>query len=808
MKGETGMRVPYGWLREYVEIPWAPGELAERLTMLGVKVKEVHTEALDCDGVVAGRVIEVVGHDQSGTLQVVTVDVGGTNLKVVCGAPQVRAGRWVAVARPGARLPGGRCIVPESIKGTVSSGMLLSATELLYGELPVPGEGILVLEGKLQPGEPVAAALGLDDTVLELDLTPNYGHCLSMIGVAQEVAALTGGTVLRPEPAADPAALAECHWPLPIAILAPDLCHRYVGKLIGDVSVEPSPLWLQRRLQLTGMRPINNVVDVTNYVMLELGQPLHAFDYRRLAGPAIVVRRGQAGEAMATLDGLRRGLDEGMLVIADEEGAVAVAGVMGGARAEVTASTREVLLESAYFDPVSVRKTAWTLGIRSEASARFERGVDPTGQARAAGRAAYLLGRVAAATEQPGVADRWPVPFTPAMIQLRAGRAQSWLGIALSEAEVADLLRRFGFAVEERGRVMAVTVPARRPDVTGEVDLVEEVGRLHGYEHIPPTLPRSTTPGARTERQLRTEAVRALLLGAGVDEVVTSSLTSPLDAGGLQLDPADARRRVVQLANPLSEEESVLRSTLIATVLKALSYNWRHAAPAARLFELGRVFLSQGDGQLPKEQLRLAVAAYGSTRTGHWGDRPPACDFYYVRGLAEAVAARLGLPEPEARPGREPWLHPGRQAVLSIDGRTVGVCGELHPEVAVRLDVPVGSVALELDLDVLLELEVPEVRHRMLPRYPAATRDLAVVVRDTVPVSRVLDTIRQAGGVCLESARLFDVYRGEQVPAGHLSLAWSLTYRSHAGTLTDGEVEARQESVRRALRAEVDATFR
>jgi len=369
-------------------------------------------------------------------------------------------------------------------------------------------------------------------------------------------------------------------------------------------------------------------------------------------------------------------------------------------------------------------------------------------------------------------------------------------------------LRRFGFAVEAEAQALTVTVPARRPDVTVEVDLVEEVGRLHGYQHIPPTLPRSTTAGARNRQQSRREAVRAVLLSSGVDEVITSSLTSPLDGDGLRFDPAGAHRRVVRLANPLSEEESVLRSTLIATVLKALSYNWRHASPAARLFELGRVFQSQEDGQLPREETRLAVAAYGLTRAEHWGHRPPACDFYYVRGLAGAVAARLGLPEPEARPGREPWLHPGRQAVLSIADQMVGSCGELHPEVAGRFDVPVGSVALELDLDALLELETPEAGHRPLPRYPAATRDLAVVVCETVPAVQVLETIRQAGGECLESARLFDVYRGEQVPAGHLSLAWTLTYRSPAGTLTDAEIEARQQQVRRALRAAVGATFR
>jgi phenylalanyl-tRNA synthetase beta chain len=802
------MRVPYGWLREYVEIPWAPGELAERLTMLGVKVKAVHDQSLDIDGVVAGRILKVTSHDRSGTRQVVTVDVGENSLEVVCGAPNVRVGQWAAMARPGARLPGGRIIEPESIKGIVSWGMLLSATELLYGEPPVAGEGILVLDGNLHPGQPVAAALGLDDMVLELELTPNYGHCLSLAGVAQEIAALTGGTVRQPGPLGCPVALAESQWPLPITIASPELCHRYVGKVVGGVRVEPSPLWLQRRLQLAGMRPINNVVDVTNYVMLELGQPLHAFDYHRLSGPAIVVRPGQAGEAITTLDGLSRVLDEGMLVIADRNGAVAVAGVLGGARTEVATSTREVLLESAHFDPVSVRKTAWTLGIRSEASSRFERGVDPTGQAFAAERAAQLLERVAGASVQPGVVDRWPVPFTPAVIRLRAGRSQSLLGVALSESQVAELLRRFGFVVEERGEAMAVTVPARRPDVQGEVDLVEEVGRLHGYEHILPTLPRGTTPGGRTRRELRKEAVRALLLSSGVDEVVTSSLTSPLDGEGMRLDPADARRRLVRLANPLSEEESVLRSTLVATVLKPLSYNWRRAAPAARLFELGRVFQSQGEGQLPQEPARLAVAAYGPARAAHWGTRPPPCDFYYARGLAEAVAARLGLPEPEARPGRESWLHPGRQAVLSIGDRSVGVCGELHPEVAVRFDVPVGTVALELDLDVLLDLEAPEACHRPLPRYPAATRDLAVVVRETVPASQVLDAIRQAGGECLESARLFDVYRGEQVPAGYLSLAWKLTYRSPTGTLTDAEIETHHESIRRALQARVDATFR
>lgn len=802
------MRVPYRWLGEYVEVPWDPHALAERLTMLGVKVEAVHDAALEVENVVVGRIVALAPHPRTSALLVARVDVGGSELQMVTGAPNARVGDLVAAAVPGARLPGGRTIEAAPVRGVMSSGMLLSATELLFGEPHAEGEGLLVLEGDLRPGQLVARAMGLDDTVLELELTPNYAHCLSLVGVAQEVAALTGGKVHWPEQAADPVALPERQWPLPIDIQAQDLCSRYVGKLVGGIQVGHSPLWLQRRLQLAGMRPISNVVDVTNYVMLELGQPLHAFDYRLLAGPGIVVRRGIPGETMVTLDGKERNLSDDMLVIADARGAVAIAGVMGGMDTEVSMATSEVLLESAYFDPVSIRKTAGMLGLRSEASARFERGIDPTGQARAAERAAHLLQRLAGACPAGGVADRWPVRFQPLTIQLRPDRLRALLGLAISDTDIAASLARFGFGVERRGHAMAVAVPPRRNDVAGEVDLAEEVARLYGYERIPTTLLRGTTPGRRTDRQLRVEAVRQLLLGCGVDEALTSSLTRPGEADRFDLPPDDARRRVVELANPLTEEESVLRGMLVSTLLEALAHNRRRQIPSARLFEMGRVFQSRGPDVLPQETLHLAVAAYGPTRDQHWGARALVADFYYVKGLAQALWERLGLPELEANPGYEPWLHPGRQAVLLARGRPVGVAGELHPGVAGRFDVPAGTVALELDLDALLDLVEPVARYRPLPRYPAATRDLAVVVPETVPAAAVLAAIRRAGGENLESVRLFDVYQGEQVPAGHRSLACALTFRSALGTLNDEQVETRQDLIRTALREELGATFR
>lgn len=802
------MRVPYRWLSELVDIPWPAAELAERLTMAGVKVEAVHDERLGLEQVVAGRILAVAPHPQAEGLLVATVDAGGAPLQIVSGAPNTVPGGVVAVARPGARLPGGWCIEATPVRGVLSQGMLLSATELLYGEPHAEGEGLLELDPALTAGSDLGRALDLDDVVLELDLTPNYGHCLSMLGVAQEVAALARGQVRLPPGAVESQKLPERQWPTRIEIADPTLCSRYVGKLVRAVRVAASPLWVQRRLQLAGMRPINNVVDVTNYVMLELGQPLHAFDYRLLSGPAITVRPAGTGERMVTLDGKERVIPAGALVIADDRGAVAVAGVMGGLDTEVTAATSEVLLESAHFNPVSIRRTAAALGLRSEASARFERGIDPTGQARAAERAANLLQTLAGARPQPGAADRWPVRPGPRTVSLRVPRLNALLGTNLGSVEVSDLLRRLGFGVTPGRAGVEVRVPPRRVDVAIEADLIEEVARLYGYNRIPATLPRTTTAGHRTRRQELERRVRTLLLSCGVDEAITMSLVRPDAVDRLGLDPEDRRRRVVTITNPLSEDQSVMRSLLVPGLLEALAYNRRRQQPGARFFELGRVYASRGEDVLPHEQLHLGLAAYGPASPPHWRERPAAVDFYYAKGVAETLWRWLGLSALTVASGREPWLHPYRQAALLMDGVAVGWAGELHPRVAANYELPPGTVAMEVDLDVLLDAAPGPAGYLPLPRYPAASRDLAVVVPEEVSAGAVLEVICRAGGELLESVRLFDVYHGEQVPQGHRSLAYALTYRSPTATLNDAEVEARQSAISRALADELGARLR
>ncbi len=820
------MRVPYAWLKEYVDIDMSPEELARVLTMQGVNVDAVERPAA-FSGVVVGRVLEVAPHPNADRLRVCRVDVGegngsdGRYRTIVCGAPNVAAGQHVPVALPGAELPGGVRIGRTRLRGVDSEGMICSARELGLPD-PSGGAGIMVLP-ELPVGEDLKAALGLEDAVLVLDLTPNYAaHCQSMIGVAREVAASRGAAVRRPavrlaESARATASAAR------VRIEAPELCPRYAARVIRGVRVGPSPLWLQRRLEAAGMRPINNVVDVTNYVMLELGQPLHAFDYDRLAGSGpdvkeIIVRRAREGEKIVTLDGQERALLPDDLVIADARGAVAVAGVMGGESSEVTVETVNILLESACFDPLAVRRTARRLGIRSEAAARFEKGVDPEGCGFAADRAAGLIQGLAGGEVLRGLLDEHPRPLKRRRVTLRPERLNALLGTDLDASDIAAYLGRLGFDVQDAaGEALLVTVPTYRPDVASEADLAEEVARLHGYENIPTRLPRSpAVPSPLGRQRALAEAAREVCLAAGLTEVMTYSFmgTELLDRAGVPDD--DWRRAAIPLANPLSADQAVMRTCLLPLLLEALAHNARHQQADAALFELGRVYLPSRLplAELPEESLVLALAAAGRVEEPHWQGPPREADFYYLKGVVEAIGERLGLAgrlafERAALPG----FHPGRTARVLLcrpagEPVEVGVVGEVHPDVAEAFDLPGRACAAELDFSALLAGADPVRTYQQLPRYPAVDRDLAFILRDDVPAARAEEVIRVAGGDMLEKVTLFDVYRGAGIPPGHRSLAYTLVYRAPDRTLTDAEVDAAHDRVRQRLGEELGARLR
>ncbi len=808
------MRVPYGWLKEHVELDVPPEELADALTMAGVAVDAIERPGEEVGGVLVGEIVRLHPHPDADRLMVCEVRVGARTVQVVSGAPNLREGARVPVALPGARLPGGQ-IERTVIRGQKSEAMVCSAEELgFFDDRPKEEAGVLILPADAPIGEDVMSYLGMDDAVLVLDLTPNRADCMSISGLAREVAAIFDRRVkaVPPEPAEDPG-LAATSDKVQVVIEDPDLCPRYSARLVTGVKVGQSPLWLQARLRAAGMRPINNIVDITNYVMLEYGQPLHAFDFDRLAEGRIIVRRARDGERIVTLDGQERQLDSDMLVIADPSGPVAVAGVMGGMDSEVREDTVKVLLESAHFEGRSVRRTSRRLGVPSEAAARFDRGVDPKGTVRALDRAAELLVKYAGGRVHPGVVDVYPRRVEDVVVTLRVSRINEVLGTDLDAELVRGLLSRLGFGVAAVGddAEVVVTVPTRRKDISSEIDLTEEVARLYGYNNIEATLPRGvTTAGGRTETQLLVERAGRLVRGMGYDELVTVAYHSTGVFDRLRLPAEHPWRDAIRIANPMSEEQECLRTSLLPSLLEVLSYNARHQATDLQVYEINPVYLPS-PGDLPAEDLHLVAAVMGSFGAVQWDAPARAGDFYDLKGLLEALLEGLGYPAVELRRpegGEYPFLHPGRSAAVVMGGDVLGYLGELHPDVVEEYDLVGRPCVMEIDFSRLIAADRPAIRFRPLPRHPASDRDLAVIVDKSVPAAEVLRLVREAAGEVLEDCVLFDVYEGAPIPEGKKSLAVSMTFRSLTGTLTDERVQEVEEEIMAALRKELGAERR
>ncbi|MGH7266091.1 MAG: phenylalanine--tRNA ligase subunit beta [Candidatus Rokuibacteriota bacterium] len=800
------MKIPYRWLRELVETDASAKDVAERLTMAGIEVASVTPVVAGLSGVLVGHVEAVAPHPAGGALTVCQVSTGAGRFDVVCGAPNVRPGVRAAFAPPGAVLPGERRIEAATIKGTLSRGMLCSEAELGLGE---DVAAILLLDGGAPAGADLLAYLGLDDQVIEVEVTPNRPDCLSILGIAREVAALTRGRV-RP-PATDVAETGvEVGGLASVTVEDPDLCPRFTARVITDVAVGPSPPWLARRLRAAGMRPINNVVDVTNYVMWELGHPLHAYDADRLRDHRIVVRRARRGESLVTLDGQTRKLTDAMLVIADAERAVGVAGVMGGANTEVGPGTRRVLLEAAYFKPASIRRTARALGLSTAASYRFERGADIEGVRDAQDRAARLIAEVSGGRVARGMLDAYAAPRRPVTLGLRMARIQRVIGACPPPATVEATLRGLGFPVERRDGGFEVAVPSFRRDVSLEDDLVEEVARIWGYHEIPSTIPSGALSLTRRPRSVvAQDAVRRAMTAAGIQEAVTLALVDPARLGEFGFAADDAR--VLALQNPLAADRSVLRPTLLVGLLEAVAVNVRRQAADVRLFEIGRVFESQGAGKLAHEETRIAIALTGLRADRSWFAGKARADVFDAKGAVETVVDALGrgavsVEVPDAG-AVAPQLEEGRAAVVVVQGSPVGVVGELHPAVQAAFDLPGPVFVAELSLDRLEALPSRALVHRPLPRFPAVQRDLAAVVPADMPAAAVGRAIQAIPNPHLARVVLFDVYAGEQVGPGRKSLAYALTYQADDRTLTDAEVNAMHaeviERLRRILGAEV-----
>ncbi|RLA86142.1 MAG: phenylalanine--tRNA ligase subunit beta [Deltaproteobacteria bacterium] len=791
------MRVSYLWLKELVETSLSPQELAELLTMGGLEVEGMEEVGGEFERVFIGEILQIRPHPRADRLSLCEVRVGGETLSIVCGATNIFEGAKVPVALHGAKLAKGVRIKRSKIRGEVSEGMLCSEEELGLGE---DSTGIMILPDEAPPGEALEDYLPLKDYILEVSPTPNRGDCLSVLGVAREVAALGGGTLRVPSPEF-PEEGPPAEEMVEVRIEAPELCPRYSARYLWDVKVGPSPLWMRLRLERAGIRAINNVVDITNYVMLELGQPLHAFDYDRIRGGKIVVRKASEGERFLTLDGKERVLDGETLLICDAEGPVAIAGVMGGLESEIEEETERVLLESAHFSPRGIRRTSQRLRLQTASSYRFERGVDPEGTILAASRAAALMRELASAKVSPGVVDAYPLPFKPRQIGMRPERVRSLLGLSLRDEEMMECLRRLGIEVREEGGRWVAVPPSWRFDLEREVDMAEEVARVKGYGAIPEEAPllRPQETAHRGEERLKRE-VRQLMVSLGFYEVITYSFISPKSLEALRIPSGDHRASPLPLLNPLSEEQSVMRTSLLPGLLETARFNLSFKNEDVRIFEMRKVFFPR-DG-LPEERDALAALAMGCWRPRWWKEEGEKVSFYHVKGCVEALCRRLRAEQVEFSPAEGiPYLHPFQGAVVKVEGEEVGCFGRLHPEVAEAFGLPGGVYILEMDLPSLFGKGKVAV-FSPLPRYPAVVRDLAVVVDEEVPAEEVRRLILSKEVPFLERVEVLDCYRGAPIPEGKKGLAFRLLYRSSSRTLTDEEVNRYHKVVADRLMAE------
>jgi phenylalanyl-tRNA synthetase beta chain len=810
------MRAPDSWLRSHCDPKLSVAELADELAMHSIEVERItHAGAPDPDGFVVGKVLSVEKHPDADKLSVCQVDAGGGERTIVCGAPNVAAGQTVPVALPGAVMPGGTKLGKAKLRGVESNGMILSEAELELGD---DSDGIAVLESGWDPGTPLAEVIPVSEPVIELEPTSNRVDCFGIYGVAREVHAITGEPLAPPPWDQDAEATGEGSVEdyASVTVEVPELCPRFSARVFTDVAIGPSPLWLKARLIGAGMRPINNVVDITNYVMLMTAQPLHAFDLAKVPDGALTIRTAKQGEKMTTLDGVERTFDEDAVLVCDSNGPSGIAGIMGGQVSEVSDQTTRVLLEVATWNGVNILRTSRKLGLRTDASNRFEKQLHPDLALRAQRIASQLMVDLCGAKLVPGMIDEAADVPEPHQLELRTDRVENLLGIPIEPKLCAEYLKRLDFEVSGRGKTLKVTVPLHRHyDVTREVDLIEEVGRIHGYaKNLPASLPSTSGQAGELtrEQRLRRRAEDAMR-DLGFDAVVSLSLTDPGMPGRLRIGDGDVRHEPIGISNPLSAEHSVERTTVIGSLLDAASYNRAHGAERVALFESGRAYLRNGSspqdgvlagkfaGERPApayEPWRIASIATGALQPGSWRADAVEADFYSVKAVLESLARQLEAAI-EVVPGEEPFLHPGRSGRVLVEGVDAGWIGEIHPLVCREWDLD-AAAGFEVDLAPLVAASpVGDEAYEDVISYPAVNQDVAVVVDESVPAAEVRVAVLDGGGELLRSAQVFDLYRGEQVGDGRKSLALRLSFGAADRTLTDEEVAERRKAIEAAV---------
>ena len=817
------MKVPYSWLTEYCDPGLSADELAERLAMRTTEVERIgYVGVPSPEGFVVGRVVSVERHPNADRLSVCQVEDGDGQRTIVCGAPNVAAGQTVPVALPGATMPGGQKLGQAKLRGVVSDGMILSETELELGD---DAAGIIVLDDDAAPGTPLGEVLPVSEPVLELEVNSNRVDCFGVYGVAREVHAFSGAPLAGApwEEETEATGEGDASDYAAVTVEVPELCPRFTARVFRDVTIGPSPLWLKARLIAAGQRPINNVVDITNYVMLMTAQPLHAFDLDRVPDGALTIRTAKDGERMMTLDGVERTFDSETVLVCDRQGPSGIAGIMGGEHSEVSESTTRVLLEVATWNGVNILRTSRKLGLRSEASNRFEKQLHPELAMRAQRIASRLMVELCGARLVPGTVDVAADPPPPRRPRLRSGRAEELLGMRVETDDSVAYLERLGFGVEREGDDIVAEVPAHRYyDVSREADLIEEVGRIHGYdEHLPATLPQAPEGGRLSREQALRRRAEDVMRDLGFDGIVSLSLTDPEMPTRLRLPVGDVRAAPIRVSNPLSLDHSELRTTLLASLLDAARYNLARSANRVALAETGRAYLSQGSspaggvlggdfaGERPApvfEPQCIGALAAGPLTPPSWGAEAREADFFAMKGVLEALAGHFGA-ELELEPDAQPFLHPGHAARAVIGGLDAGWIGEVHPLLCREWDLD-GAAAFEIGLAELAAASpFGHETYEDVTTYPAVYQDLAIVVDEEVPAARVRAAVMEGGGELLRTAGVFDLYRGEQIGEGKKSLALRLEFRAPDRTLTDEEVAERRSAIESAL-AGIGGTLR
>lgn len=795
------MKVPMKWLKEYVDVNMPATEYADRMIATGTAVEGVDKTGEQFDKVVVGYVVSCVDHPNSDHLHICMVDVGGEEpIQIVCGAPNVHAGMRVAAALDGAHLPGGVKIKKGKMRGEVSNGMLCSGPELdvpagLYPH--IGDEGIIEITEEVAPGTDVKEVFGMGDDVIDFEILANRPDCLSVWGLARESSAVLDEHFVMPEIEVEETGKGKFEDYATVKVQDNEACMRYCARVVTNVKIGPSPKWMREYLYGAGVRPINNIVDITNFVMLETGQPMHAFDLSKVKNQTIVVRKAYENEKLVTLDGKEHTLDTSMLVIADSDNATGLAGIMGGEESEIVGDTASVLFESAAFERANNRVTARKLGVRTEASGRFEKGVNPEGSLEALERACMLVNMLECGEVVPGVFDHYPNPAEPRTIDAEVSRICRRNGVEVSGEEMEEILNRLFIETTLCNGVLTCDIPSFRADMETEADIAEEVLRMYGYDHIPSTLMNAVTmPGYRDEKRIFNDRVKNALVGMGMFEILNYSFISPKWIENLGLPAADARLSAVVLRNPLGEDTSTMRTSLVPSMLNTLAGNLNRGIPEGKLFELHRTFVPAANaGELPTEKNALCIGMYGEN-----------VDFYTIKNAVTWLLQQFGVTAEIAAEG-DCYYHPGRKAVLSAEGVQLAAIGEIHPDVAERFDIEKRVYVAEVDIDALRPLDKPFYGVKPLPKFPAVTRDIALVVDESVGTGTMMDTIRKSAKN-LEDVRLFDIYRGDKLGENKKSVAYALTFRAADRTLTDDEITSAMNKILKALSENYAAEIR